>query len=561
MNLTGFLSRTANSLVASGSGVPPWLGDHDNPFIYTLHLRGVSDPLDGDALWEHEYGGGADIREAKTGRDDRRLRLALDAHRQIMLSHDPERGHSVEDPRVFSDVLVRIPHRLWKARRMTGGSSIALLLDKLAYRHNREFQDHLFGDRPSRYQVVPDEGLGEDEVLCQFGLGVFIPDAQDRLRGELQIALDGRELPLPEWESYLIGRGPLKRITRAAAVYHDQHYLLLADDHLQSAVRSPLWPPGSGGWLVLDLSGETPVVEAEESQLQPLEVQPGPQPDSWICRVGSRVGDPGRNLELQLSLQPAPKPKAEPEGGTEKQQPPATDKPRGSGTIVFTGRRTGPRLLLDAIALPRIDPQLAPGLAAWTLRLDRDGSVAAAAGDGATLKGRSGDQGVVQLQAAGAKGYRPLHPPVKEIDAGNGCAPLRIDAPPGPDYLGLLRLSSPKEYLIPAAGSGSTLIGRRPDAENAIALGLLAQPEGLLWDDNSARGSLNDLVSARFAELEVRDDGLHVKLLSRNSPLYLLNQEGRMVDNLRPGSTEELLVAPGGQLLLGLYLLRYQPEE
>ncbi len=549
MKLTRFLTRTANNLVASGSGVPPWLNDPDNPFIHTLHLRGVSDPLDGDALWEHEYSGGDSIREAETGRPDRRLRLALDAHRQIVPRYDPERGYSVEDPRVFTDVLIRIPRKVWKGQRMTGGGRIPLLLDKLAYRHNQEFQDHLFGERTPRYQVVPEERLEADEVLCQFGLGVFIPDAEDRLRGELQVGLGGRELPLPEWESYRIGRGPLKRITRAAAIYRDQHYLLLSNDHRQSAIQSPLWLPKTGGYLLLDLSGEVPKLEPDEGPLQPLGVEPGSKAGAWVCRFRNRETAPPQTLELAVTLQ---RPKA---------PGPAPTGSRASGTIVFTGRRPGPRLLLTGIALPRIDPYLTPGLAEWTLCLNRDGTVAADAANGPTLKGRAGEEGILHLRAAGARQYSPVRPPATDIDGGKDCPPLHIDPPPAHDYLGLLRMAIPKEYLIPAAKAGGSVIGRHPEAENGIALTLLAQPEGLLWDDNSAHGTLNDLVSARFAELDTRADGLHVKLLSRNYPLHLLDAEGRLLDSLQPERGSELLAPPGCQLLLGLYLFRYQPGE
>ncbi|MBU0500070.1 MAG: hypothetical protein KJ558_04200 [Gammaproteobacteria bacterium] len=547
--LKNFLNRTARDLVAATSGIPPWLNDPENPFLFTLRLRGVADPLDGDALRDHEYGGGSTIRETRTNRPDRRLRLALDAHRQVMQRHADARGYLVEDPRVYADVLLRIPRGLWRQHRMTASGRIPILLDRLAHRHNQEFQDQLFANRAPRYQVIPADGLSDDEILCQFGLGVFIPDAEDRLRGEVTIRLEGQERSLPEWESLQTGRGPMKRITRAAAIYQDQHYLLLAADSLQAPIQSPLWPQGREGYVLVNLAGEQPELEPEEGPLRGADVQWDTASGAWSCRF---EGQEGRGLEVRIRLD-AP-PTANPGAG------PAP----ASGTIVFAGRRSGPRLVLAGIALPRIDPELMPGLNEWTLRIDPNGLPAPDGATGATLKGKVGDD-TLYLRIAGGSRFESLRLPAAGLKAGQHSASLAIDPLPLPDYLGLLRPQHAKEFPIPAAKVGGAIIGRAPAAdpakESAIPLALLNQPGSLLWDDNTTRGSLNDFVSGRFARLFPQGDGLRVEMLSASAPLHILDPAGKYLRTLEPGSGGQVVIASGQHLLLGLYLLRYQASQ
>lgn len=547
--LKQFLNRIARDLITSTSGIPAWLNEPDNPFLYTLHLAGVADPLDGDALWDGEYGGGPTIRESRTGRHDRRLRLALDAHRQVMQRLDVARGYLVEDPQVYTDVLLRIPRALWRQHHMTASGRIPILLDRLASRHAREFQDQLFGGRAPRYQMVPDDGLPNGEVLCQFGLGVFIPDAEDRLRGKVILHLDGQEVSLPEWEAYETGRGPIRRISRAAAIYFDQHYLLLAPDRLQAPIQSPLWPQGGAGYLLVNLAGEKPELEPEEGPMRAAGVQRQGEDGAWRCRF---EGQEGRILEVVIHLDP----------------PETTSTAAGpapaSGTIVFGVRRPGPRLMLAGIALPRIDPWLMPGLTEWTLRLDPNGLPATDGAPGGTLKGKTGEVSL-HLRPAGARSFKPVQIPGKVLAGSAGGIPLTIDPPPLPDYLGILRPAHPKEFPIPAAKAGGAVIGRAPAVdqatEAAIPLTLLNQPGSLLWDDNTTRGTLNDFVSGRFARIYQQGDTLRVALLSTSTPLYILDQSGTWQHTLEPGSGEEVTLSDGQLFLLGLYLLRFQAAK
>lgn len=540
-----FINRIAKSLASDEqpSG-KPWLqgdGEQAAPghrYLYTLHLRGVVDPFDPDPLWSREYGGDAPIQDVSGKRTDRRLRMALDAHRQIELRHDDARGYWVEDPRVFADVLLRVPASAWTIRGAEG--RVVHLLDKLASRHNEEFQDRLLGDRAPRYHVIPEPSLQAGEVLCQFGLGLFLPNAEDRIDGEVTLRMEELQRPIDEWRTFV--PAPARQISRAAGLYQGQDFLLLSPDPLLAPIAPPLWPKGLDGWLLIDLRGEQPELETDGEQLQAGDVRRDSSDGPWICNATTQDG---RALEILIERE---KKSAASEEARE---------PSPSGTLVFPRKRTGPRLELAGIALPRIDAHRLPGLSEWALRLDGEGMPRA---DGELLLRGEIANHRLSLRLPGERRGRQIEPPVTLAELDARLPPTKIAAAPLPEYLGILQLPPLRDYPLPRA-PGMALIGRAPGgdpAAHAIPLTLLAQADSLLWSDNRGRRTLNDLISANYARLRQEEDGLRIELVSENNPLHLLDERWQLREVLEPGTAKQPLLEDGGLLLLGLYLLRYR---
>jgi len=534
------INRIVKGLTRSRSGTEPWLAQPTNPFLFTLHLTGVDDPMDGDQLWEHEFGGGVEIREVFSDRKDLRLRAALDAHRQVAPRSDPAHGGLVEDHRVFTDVLIRIPRSSWRRHHIVTSGRIPVLLDRLARLHREEFGGQLLGDRTPRYQVAPEDGLGEGEVLCQFGLGVFIPDGNDRLRGEASVCMDAQEQPLPDWEGYQTEAALPTRVRRPSAIYRGQHYLLLAGDPRFSAIRSPLWPQGLAGYALVNLTGDTPELEPEVGSVRGAGAQRD-EGGAWVCRFAGPNPRASTLLEVKLRL-----------------DTPATEGVGLRGRPGLGVPPPIPYLLLTGIALPQVEH--VSRLVQWSLRLDA-GGFPAAGGEGATLLGKRGMHGV-QLLRPGSIQPHSVFLPSPPLEIGPGCTPLRIDPLALDGYLGLLRLERPVEYRLPPPKAGGLVIGRAPGSEAAgeaeIRLNLLEQQGSMLWEDGSTRSVLNDLVSARFARLIPEEEGVRVTQLSERAQLHILDSDLRPLRSVDPGSHDAVLLSSGQHLLLGLYLFRFQ---
>ncbi|MBU0498714.1 MAG: hypothetical protein KJ558_15495 [Gammaproteobacteria bacterium] len=529
----GLFDKLAGGLVSGGKR--GWLDGSGNPFIHTLHLKGVTDPLDPSPLWSSEFGGGAAICEAATGRGDRRLREALDAHRFVGSLED-EFGRVREDRRVFTDVLIRVPDSAWQGARFN--HSVRIMQDDLTRRHEEDFQDHLLDARAPRYVILPEATLADDEVLCQFGLGVFLPDAEDRPIGEVQVCICDRSEPLPPWWNYDIGTGVRERVERPAALYRGQKYLLISNSPWQGAIQSPLWPAEASGYAVLHCDNGR--YSAEWARCEPVTAAIEGNGQSGRFKAIFTAGAEARQrLTLAVELKAAAL-AATPEGADR--------------TLIFTGEVIGPRLSLTALALPRISANAAAGLTGWTLRLNRDGTLDETASGGVFIQGKTGDDGLYWGRPGERRPAR-IKPSTQRLDWRPGVDPLEIIRSFQADYLCLLKLPKPHAYPLPPVSDGSgVVIGVNPAGDEVgIPLRALSQPHSL---DGREQGVLNDLVSRRFARLTPVEAGLKVELLSANHPIHVLDRNYHHKETLKNHS-DSLLLRPGEHLQLALYILRY----
>ncbi|OGT89924.1 MAG: hypothetical protein A2286_06370 [Gammaproteobacteria bacterium RIFOXYA12_FULL_61_12] len=535
------LGRLAKLLISSPGGASPWLPAGGNPFLYTLHLRGVADPLDPNPLWEHEYAGGATIQDVASGRNDRRLRTALDAHRHMGSRRDAESRRLVADPRVYTDVLLRIPQSAWRAARYD--DRLLIMADELARMHGEDFQNHLLDGRRARYLVVPEDRLPADEVICQFGMGVFLPDAEDRQVGEARFLLGESEEELPPWQSYEMGGDSKHLVSRPAGVYRDQHYLLLGHDLFQGTILFPRSLGGYQGYVAIDLASGRPALEFSDGAALETRVEGDRQMGEFICTLRPRDCEETQGFGILIRRKAAA-------------TPPSPAPSAAAGHTIVLGRSTGgPCLRLTALALPTLDGIASSGVTGWRLALNPDGTPSEMASGGAVLTGKAGDKGIY-LRRPGEAEYRPMPLPAQGIDCGKGCAPLELMPSTVSGYLALLLLPAPVPYLLPkAVQETGVVLGGQPNGDEAgIALNLLNQLGSLL----GCEGMLNNLVSRRFVKVIQTGEGLRIELLSSSYPAYLLDREYHLRGTLGFGAGSGLL-HPGEHLQIGLYVLRYEP--
>jgi len=205
----------------------PWLGDNEK--LFTLKWEQANLSLDPQVLWDARYGG---------GRESGGLRGALDNHRFICVETD-ERGRLKDTFKVFTDVILWIPAAMWRQEIQVGAARIERLVDNLAKHHEEDFGDDLAFDRTPAYAVMPNPNPNspENELVFQFGLGVFVPLPTDRRVERVELKIQDRTpwLPLPDFTFWKGG----KPTRRPMALYENQQFLLLGASLEDAAIQAP----------------------------------------------------------------------------------------------------------------------------------------------------------------------------------------------------------------------------------------------------------------------------------------------------------------------------------
>jgi hypothetical protein len=559
----------------SGSG---WLGSDE--WLFALKLQNVSDPFDPHPLWESRYSGVNAIAESISGRTDRRLRDVLDAHRCILVKAD-ERGWRVPTPLIFGDVVIRISEAQWNSDIRTGAKKIEILADNLSHMHDEDFGDKLCSPRPPSYAIVPDPALGNDEVVFQFGLGVFVPGPADQLTGQLQLQIKDRSdwMEFPEWTFWENG----KPVYRPVGLYEGQQFLLIAPSSDSAAICSPVtkentpvWFSHGKGRVMLNFISQCAFGDGEF--VSDGEIIPPYRDNGTICRFhnlhpGSlQTADPDEELLLKII------PFTQPDAGDSDADDhgdisartliPGTDSGASSDCGIFTliPGLTEDHLVLEGFALPRIDTPSGriKGLRSWTLWVDESGQPIAE-----PFADASQEAGFLALSATSVQDFLSIREPGKKyfaqvkkfpVSVTAGIQSFQVIAPPIPEkYHAILKLSDlavfPIEKNPLTLGRGRGLGG--PD----ILLEFLANPESLRWQKGQeAKGAYLGAIglSRRHVQVRVQDGQLRVRAEETSVPVYGLDQNVQLRQTLEKGSPEDMALESGEYLLIGCYLLRFE---
>lgn len=538
-----------------------WLGVSGSEHLFTLQMRGVRNVLDADAIWDKQYGG----QQGITTEVDGQLRTtclyeALQDHPRIVPEADKLDQQRLDyAPRTFTDVVVWIAERQWRNEACQGGHKFAVMVNRLAFAHRRDFKHLLYPERGPQYCVMPDAQLADDEVVCQFGLSVFIPAQGDELIAELLLRKQGQAAALPEWVFYEQG----KQIRRAFGLYRGQQYLQLSMERQHSCIQPPLWFQHGQGSLQLSLAAEAGntsglLYQQRQQFADGQYVQEAASPELGaegrvVCAYFA-VDDGNERLDVEVI----------PVDAVQASMPVDEDDASTilAGLTIFAppvqmeSQLQPYQLRLLGFALPRLD-SVAAQLGGWALCLDAKGKVlntATSACSGLRLVARRGDPQLTWQLADGAPTLITQLPVALEWQG------FSLQASPLADeYYALLHLPEAQTWAL---YEQSYSVGR-PDgqAEGRLHLSLdaLDQPATLL--DQQGKGfarSLNYLgLSARHIGLQVSDGQLQVQQLSSSSPVYILDQSSALLGRMAAGEVAEVSLPAGGQLLLGNYWLQF----
>lgn len=547
----------------------PWLGSDER--LFTLKLTKVENPLDPSPLWDSRYGGGKQITETVRNSTVLRLRDALDMHRATILGRD-SRGWQTEERKVFTDVVIWIPRPVWNRDIQQPWQKSEMLCDNLSRLHYEDFGDHLLNNRKPSYAVMPldmdtDMDMEEDQVMMQFGWGVFIPGEEDRPVGKISVKLREKSQwqSLPDWIFRKNGKG----ITRASALYEHQQFLLIGADPESAALQvleseggRKIWFSHGQGSIWFNLGDEKGKYgfgcEGYVGQGRPL--RDSGDGREMVFPDDSPTSSENAQAPELLYL------KIEALTGEEAENAPEIPIPDADFLRNFQKGRTiipgmiRHQLVLQGIALPR--PDYVPGLESWTLRMDEKGYPAhpqESAKDSELLLFFSDfRENRIYFRKPGEKDFLPakeLPFPLPDI---RGLSYQMIPSPLPEQYLAILLLPEPR--FIPMDEEGF-LIGRSV-AEPGLRLDYLLHPQSLKWQPGwEAERSDTTLghigISGEHARVALRGDQLLVQMDKGSTDFYILDREQNVKHTFRPFQKTEIFAKPDDCLLLGPYLLRF----
>ncbi|MCK5810095.1 MAG: hypothetical protein KAH00_03355 [Cocleimonas sp.] len=545
------------STFMSGSGLRPWLRMDGSERLFTLRLKGVEHPLDADPYWESTYGGGSTLYEVASKSHSRRLKEALDAHRKLSAEKD-EYDFPVEKMLVFSDVVMWLPRKIWDSSSREGGERLYLLSEKLKYRHRMDFSAELYKQREPHYAIMPHDTLASDEVVFQFGVGVYLPRENDLQTAEVKVLQKGTEpIALPNWQFFETPDGN----ERPATLYAQQHFLLLSNNLSESAIQSPHWFSHNQGYLMIDTKREPNRIYGDDEYIEAGGMSN--MGETTFCSFHSLNNDETLKLVIERLKQPIDNKHETPvdveiasDDTVITTQDDYADNPLAGLTVisseedpVFHYRYL---LSITGIVLPRINYL---GIKYWLLRLNQQGMPAEK--DETTQWIIRGNQQAMEWCEAETKQWQPL-----EI-SNNTPLPFAEDTAIicrspviAKKQYGILMLPHP--LASPLSHQPSTL-GRSDN--NQIPLQLLNRDDSLEWQRATRRKqSMGHLgLSGRHLNLYIEGQSMVLQHLSRSAQTFILQDE-MITHTLNPTHDEKIKLKSGTEIIAGNYLLQYKME-
>lgn len=556
------------STFMGGSGVRPWLRKDGSERLFTLRLKGVEHPLDADPYWESNYGGGSTVYDVASQSTSRRLKDALDAHRKLSAEKD-EFDFPIERMLVFSDVVMWLPSKIWSSSSREGGERLFLLSEKLKYRHRTDFGDELYQQREPHYAIMPLKTLAEDEVVFQFGLGVYLPREDDVQTAVIKVLQRGQApTELPPWQFFETPSGN----ERASTLYAEQHFLLLGKNLANSAIQSPHWITKNDGYLMVDMHRQPNRIYGDDEYLQADGLSS--IGETTICSFSAVGGEEHLKLMIERNVEATSTVKEQREQHDTRAEPTAevisgdtvidvdndySENPLAGLTVissdedpVFHYRYS---IVITGIILPRINYV---GIKYWVLHLDADGMPAAKNEVSQWLI--RGNQTVLEWCETATAQWQTLElkdtsNPLPFADADGN--PILCKAPIlANKHYGILIL--PQPLATPLSHQKVTL-GRAVD--NQISLQLLNREDSLEWQRATRRKqSMGHLgLSSQHLELSIEGQSLLLRQLSKSAESFIL-EDGMITQTLKPASGDSVTLRSDTEVIVGNYLLQYKRE-
>lgn len=546
-----------------GSGIRPWLRTDGSERLFTLRLKGVESPLDPDPFWESHYSGGSSIYNEKSKSHNRRLKAALDAHRKLSAEID-EFEFPIEKMLVFSDVVMWLPEKIWNSSSREGGERLFMLSEKLKYRHRTDFGNELFMQRQPHYAIMPLKNLPQDEVIFQFGLGVYLPRENDKQTAEVKILQAGKEPePLNNWIFF----ENKQEIERPSALYSEQYFLLIGNTLTESAIQSPVWFSQEQGFIMVDTHRQPNRIYGDDEYIVAGQIS-GSQ-DATICPFQT-LDNNSQQEALKLLIQRKHDNTHRGKTFTSSQNTTTTNKIAGE-TVISTDISADPlagltvistnkapeyvyHLTIKGIVLPRIDIS---AIKHWQIMLDNQGMPIESdtqaewiiRGNQQSLEWSHADTNKQEWKILDINSNHTLPFPI-ETPLTSRLAPLQNK------QHGILLL--PQALAYPLSHKTKTL-GR--NTKNDIVLQLINHPESIEWQHKTKRKqSMGHLgLSAHHLSLQIKGQSLQIQQQSMTSPVYIL-QDNMITQTLKAKSYAETTIKSSQEIIVGIYLLQYNKE-
>ncbi len=568
----------------SAGQASPWLRNDRKTRLFTLQLLHVDDPLNADAIWNQSTGGDETMIDSTEKNTARRLQQALNAHRYTTTAY---RGKApIRRTYVFSDVVIWIAAHVWRDADIDGGNDLFYMTERLRYQHQQAFSkaEH-YQQRPPHYAIMPLDDLAEDEVICQFGMGVFLPNADDEQTASLSISQSGHAVrgfrswvffePMRDQAGKQIYPSQGVKIERPVGLYATQKMLLIAQKRTNSAIHSPLWINASKeGEIIINMNAKRPSTYGDDVYLR----SETPQRDKTQtrCRFHAK-GDKKDGITLLIDRSVKTITTASDDDlsshQTSNTNAASTSKSR-SGTLIDDDDTFGGlsqrdsseddqpdyvyELELTGIVLPKLDSLRGRGaryLSHWLIYLDQEGELAQRESDIAWVVKGEKTASELQWKAQADNTWQTLES-TQSLPFFSDERKLSLPEPElASKQFGILPLVN--NFSIPLPLNSITLGRDMGDKNTAdIPLGLLKQSSALVYKNGKKQGDLATIgLSRQHVQLHLVERRLALQQMSR-SKTYVLQAEGgiRTVLTLKQPTIE---LSADESILLGAFRFQF----
>ncbi len=570
----------------SAGQATPWLRTDRKTRLFTLRLSNVTDPFNADAIWNQATGGDEAMREATTEMVSRRLYQALNAHRYTTTAY---RGDApIRRTYVFSDVVIWLPTSVWRDADIDGGSDLFYMTERFRYQHQKAFADNeYYHKRPPHYAIMPHNELAKDEIVCQFGMGVFLPNRDDEQTASIQIMQEAESTDFKEWIFFEALRNDAGevieppqgiKILRPVGLYAKQKMLLIANTLSNSALQSPHWIKSSDqGEIIINMHAKRPTSYGDDTYIR--SEQPQRQQAKTTCRfyavnniedsltllidrsIANTAITPISKMANSISTQAAPF-----ETGTMIDDD--DNDTFGGLSQIDISENNQPdylyHLQLTGIVLPKLDSLKGRGaraLSHWLLYLDKTGALAQTTEDIAWLiKGeRKGSQLYWKAQQADDNTWQvlELNQPLPFLKQKNHY----LQSPELPSKQFAIFSLPEHSFSIPLP-LNRVILGRDTQEQMGdkhqadIPLGLLNNASRLVYKNGQQRGNLSHIgLSGQHLQLKLTQRHLHIQQISR-SRTYILQKQGDIRSILTLKEPETALDA-NESLIVGAFRFQF----
>jgi hypothetical protein len=568
---------------------------------YTLILNHLNDEhTNAETLWQKKFTASPKICEKNSQNENYRLQAALDKNTANIHCYNEKLKRTRPEAFIYNDVVVWLPQMVVEKELRQNTGALSSLTTNLPVLHNDRFKAQLLNKRPPHYVVMPSSVLQQDEIAFQFGFGIYVAEAHELAQMVLEaVFLDEQDnaYSFTPQVSYQVD-SPLAD----NRIYPEQDNVLLIkpSEHLCANLPYSVWFSDLCSHIQLQRNKDQWKAFASSSGANTIKIDTQTQGREWHFELTDTTLMPvnGKVPRLQLVLKPVghyatmttpqievveqPAPVFTPAPQIVVETPavgqnvnhnqawgatviPALHQQQSYRTIIpDTNTQTQPLLILEGLALPRIDnPQnRVNGLKQWTIWFDGLGNIV----DGNNLIQRNQlaavtanhQQGYAYFKPAGQGGFTPL---MLESDLylGNRRA-LVLPSPLPERFHAVVKLINPINFALQAAVNYT--VGRK--GENAlpdIDLTLLNDASGMDWEAGSAyQGSVLSMLSLSRNHLSFRleNQQLFLTVPAGKQPVYLLNGDLSLKEVLQDTQRDnEAVLNQNEYLLLGSFVLRF----